>query len=190
MTARLAAPYWFDRAACKDADPEIFFPLAIDHPDRAEARKAAAEALAYCRSCPAAAECRQWAITQGCGHGVFGGLLPAERRAAARREESTWLRRCRWCRAPFQVSHGKQVYCSSGCRATAAESRRVRGAPSAPRQQRSLGDDEALRAIAAFAGRGYSDRQTAAAIGLTRGQVSYLRGREGIPAGKPLGDAR
>ena len=60
---------WRDRAACKGADPGIFFP---------ERGGSLAEARSYCQRCPVAEECR----TVGLGehYGVWGGLSERQRR--------------------------------------------------------------------------------------------------------------
>ena len=56
---------WRDRAACRDADPELFFGLSPHGPDTIAA-------LAYCSVCPVRAECQEYADTSG-AVGVWGG---------------------------------------------------------------------------------------------------------------------
>jgi len=67
---------WLDRAACRDLDPERFFP------DSGEQVKAA-EAKAICASCQVRDHCLDLAVKAAGGidgdHGVFGGTLPGER---------------------------------------------------------------------------------------------------------------
>jgi WhiB family redox-sensing transcriptional regulator len=67
---------WLDQAACRDSDPEQFFP------EPGEQTKAA-EAKAICASCQVRDHCRDLATKAAGGldhdHGVFGGTLPAER---------------------------------------------------------------------------------------------------------------
>jgi WhiB family redox-sensing transcriptional regulator len=67
---------WLDRAACRDQDPERFFP------EPGEQIKAA-EAKAICASCQVRDPCLQLAVNAAGGidhdHGVFGGTLPGER---------------------------------------------------------------------------------------------------------------
>jgi WhiB family redox-sensing transcriptional regulator len=67
---------WLDRAACRDQDPERFFPESGEHTK-------AAEAKAICASCQVRDHCLDLAVTAAGGldqdHGVFGGTLPAER---------------------------------------------------------------------------------------------------------------
>jgi len=67
---------WLDQAACRDLDPERFFP------EPGEQTKAA-EAKAICAGCQVRDQCRDLAVNAAGGidqdHGVFGGTLPAER---------------------------------------------------------------------------------------------------------------
>jgi WhiB family redox-sensing transcriptional regulator len=67
---------WLDQAACRDMDPERFFP------ESGEQTKAA-EAKAICASCQVRDQCLELAVNAAGGldhdHGVFGGTLPAER---------------------------------------------------------------------------------------------------------------
>jgi WhiB family transcriptional regulator, redox-sensing transcriptional regulator len=67
---------WLDQAACRDRDPEQFFP------EPGEQAKAA-EAKAICTSCQVRDHCLDLAVKAAGGldadHGVFGGTLPAER---------------------------------------------------------------------------------------------------------------
>src|SRR4029453_614290 len=65
-----------DQAACRDSDPEQFFPESGEHTK-------AAEAKATCASCQVRDQCLELAVNAAGGldhdHGVFGGTLPAER---------------------------------------------------------------------------------------------------------------
>jgi len=67
---------WLDQAACRDLDPERFFPESGEHTK-------AAEAKAICGSCQVRDQCLDLAVKAAGGldhdHGVFGGTLPAER---------------------------------------------------------------------------------------------------------------
>lgn len=67
------APEWAHRAACLDADPEVFFP-------EKGRRDAADEAKAICAECPVAWECLEYALANNEGWGVWGGLSERERR--------------------------------------------------------------------------------------------------------------
>jgi WhiB family redox-sensing transcriptional regulator len=67
---------WLDQAACRDSDPEQFFPESGEHTK-------AAEAKVTCASCQVRDHCLELAVNAAGGldhdHGVFGGTLPAER---------------------------------------------------------------------------------------------------------------
>jgi WhiB family transcriptional regulator, redox-sensing transcriptional regulator len=67
---------WLDQAACRDLDPEQFFP------ESGEQTKAA-EAKAICAGCQVRDQCLDLGVKAASGidqdHGVFGGTLPAER---------------------------------------------------------------------------------------------------------------
>ncbi|KAA1027123.1 WhiB family transcriptional regulator [Pseudonocardia sp. EV170527-09] len=71
---------WRARAACRDTEPDLFFPTA-EHGPALEA--AEQRALAVCRVCPVLAACRSWAIVEQL-HGIAGGLTEDERRRARR----------------------------------------------------------------------------------------------------------
>jgi WhiB family redox-sensing transcriptional regulator len=71
---------WRHRARCRDADPELFFPVGTTGP--AEAQVQAAKAI--CALCPVRDECLQWALDTAQDAGVWGGLSEEERRALRR----------------------------------------------------------------------------------------------------------
>lgn len=68
---------WRAFAACRDQDPELFFPAATDGPAY-EAQVAAAKSV--CRRCPVRVACLRDAL-QRVPHGIAGGLTESERRA-------------------------------------------------------------------------------------------------------------
>jgi transposase-like protein len=67
---------WIGQAACRDKDPELFFP------ERGHARQGTA-AKQVCASCPVQGPCRDLAVRAASGrnddHGIFGGTKPHER---------------------------------------------------------------------------------------------------------------
>jgi WhiB family redox-sensing transcriptional regulator len=71
---------WQHRAACRDADPDLFFPLPRDESETLLQIEAA---KAYCRTCPVAKECLAHALGNG-SVGIWGGLTDAERDALRR----------------------------------------------------------------------------------------------------------
>jgi WhiB family redox-sensing transcriptional regulator len=78
MRTRMSANTdWRVRGACRDHDPELFFPDG----DEPLARVQAGTAKAVCRTCPVAGTCLAWALATGQSYGVWGGLTQDERRA-------------------------------------------------------------------------------------------------------------
>lgn len=76
---------WRHRAACKDEDPELFFPVGTSGP----ALLQITEAKSVCRRCPVAAECLNWALATGQDDGIWGAMTEDERRALNRRNART-----------------------------------------------------------------------------------------------------
>ncbi|GAA4950321.1 hypothetical protein GCM10023205_08700 [Yinghuangia aomiensis] len=72
---------WRHRAACRDEDPELFFPIGNTGPALLQIE----EAKAVCRRCPEMEACLQWALESGQDAGVWGGMSEDERRALKRR---------------------------------------------------------------------------------------------------------
>jgi WhiB family redox-sensing transcriptional regulator len=72
---------WHSRAACLEADPDLFFPIGESGP----ALLQIAEAKRVCGRCPVRQQCLEWAITTGQHAGVWGGLSESERHALTRR---------------------------------------------------------------------------------------------------------
>lgn len=72
---------WRARAACRDRDPEWFFPTAVTGPGhRAQVQRA----KAVCARCPVLTPCRRWAL-EDLADGIAGGLTEHERRQARAR---------------------------------------------------------------------------------------------------------
>jgi WhiB family transcriptional regulator, redox-sensing transcriptional regulator len=72
---------WRHDAACRDEDPELFFPVGNSGP----ALLQIAEAKAVCHRCTVASDCLAWALASGQDAGVWGGMSEDERRALKRR---------------------------------------------------------------------------------------------------------
>ncbi|MBU6148317.1 MAG: WhiB family transcriptional regulator [Actinomycetales bacterium] len=72
---------WRHAAACRDEDPELFFPLGNTGPavTQIEAAKA------VCRRCTVTESCLEWAMETGQDSGIWGGLDEDERRSLKRR---------------------------------------------------------------------------------------------------------
>ncbi|MFC9734299.1 WhiB family transcriptional regulator [Streptomyces roseolus] len=81
-TDKSPATDWRHRAACRDEDPDLFFPEGSTGPALLQIE----EAKSVCRRrCPVSAECLQWALETDQKAGVWGGTSEAERRAMKRR---------------------------------------------------------------------------------------------------------
>lgn len=66
---------WADKAACHEADPELFF--SGDETDQRTA-------LSLCDGCPVREPCLRFAVLDGQMHGVWGGTLEPRRRQMIR----------------------------------------------------------------------------------------------------------
>jgi WhiB family redox-sensing transcriptional regulator len=78
---------WRDQAACRHADPDLFFPDGTTGP----ALRQVDEAKRICRACPARTPCLAWALGNAIPAGIWGGTTEEERRAI----RSTRIRRGR-----------------------------------------------------------------------------------------------
>ena len=72
---------WRHKAACRDEDPELFFPIGDTGPALVQIE----EAKRVCRSCTVVDSCLQWAMETGQEAGVWGGMSEDDRRLARRR---------------------------------------------------------------------------------------------------------
>ena len=84
MAIRLTAVRLASWGACRDQDPELFFPIGSAAPALAQV----AEAKTVCAGCQVRADCLSYAIATGQDDGVWGGTTEEERRvikAAAKR---------------------------------------------------------------------------------------------------------
>ncbi|MFJ3222477.1 WhiB family transcriptional regulator [Streptomyces sp. NPDC086783] len=72
---------WRESAACRTADPDLFFPIGNTGPALLQIQ----EAKAVCRGCPVQDACLEWALDSEQTQGVWGGTSEDERRALRRR---------------------------------------------------------------------------------------------------------
>lgn len=70
---------WTDHAACRNHDPEIWFPPVLESGGAARTHPQVTRAVEICRQCPVIAECLEWAQETRVRHGIWGGLIPADR---------------------------------------------------------------------------------------------------------------
>lgn len=78
---------WRAEAACRDEDPELFFPLG----DTGPALMQIEDAKSVCRACAVTTDCLSWALESGQEAGIWGGMSEAERRQLRRRSARSGL---------------------------------------------------------------------------------------------------
>ena len=81
---------WRANAACRDSDPDLFFPIGTTGP----ALEQIAKAKAICGECEVQTECLEFALETNQDQGVWGGTSEEERRKIRR----AWLTRARKAR--------------------------------------------------------------------------------------------
>jgi WhiB family redox-sensing transcriptional regulator len=67
---------WAAYAACRQADPDLFFPGDDGDADTA---------IRICRGCPVRTACLEWALDARIRYGVWGGTTERDRRRLQRR---------------------------------------------------------------------------------------------------------
>jgi WhiB family redox-sensing transcriptional regulator len=72
---------WWLGAACRETDPELFFPVGAHGPGAIEI----ARAKAVCGVCRVRRQCLRYALATQQAYGVWGGLTESERQLYARR---------------------------------------------------------------------------------------------------------
>ncbi|TQN30525.1 transcription factor WhiB [Haloactinospora alba] len=75
---------WRYHAACRDEDPELFFPIGDSGPALIQIE----EAKKVCQQCPVSSACLQWALDSGQDSGIWGGMSEDERRSLKRRRRT------------------------------------------------------------------------------------------------------
>ena len=70
---------WRRLAACRDADPELFFPVSASGPSMDQIT----QAKAICADCPVRRQCLVFALSTRQKHGIWGGMTEQERRPRA-----------------------------------------------------------------------------------------------------------
>ena len=68
---------WRDSAACRGADPELFFPLTESGRSLVQIR----QAKEICGLCRVQRACLTWALQHAMSEGIWGGCTETERRA-------------------------------------------------------------------------------------------------------------
>jgi WhiB family redox-sensing transcriptional regulator len=78
---------WRELSACRDTDPDLFFPVGTTGP----AIEQIENAKAVCRTCEVQQACLQYALSTNQDSGVWGGTSEEERRVLRRQ----WVARNR-----------------------------------------------------------------------------------------------
>jgi WhiB family transcriptional regulator, redox-sensing transcriptional regulator len=79
---------WRHVAACRDEDPELFFPIGTTGPALLQVERA----KAVCGRCTVVDACLDWALASGQDTGVWGGMSEDERLTLKRSRLRTPLR--------------------------------------------------------------------------------------------------
>ncbi len=78
---------WREYSACRDTDPDLFFPVGTTGP----AIEQIENAKAVCRTCDVQKNCLEYALTTNQDSGIWGGTSEEERRVLRRQ----WVARNR-----------------------------------------------------------------------------------------------
>ncbi len=76
LSLTLASDEWRDYAACRDTDPDLFFPVGTT----GSAIEQIESAKAVCRQCDAQTLCLEFAMATNQDSGIWGGTSEDERR--------------------------------------------------------------------------------------------------------------
>ena len=74
----IAEGRWRSAAACRSADPEVFFPIS----NSGKSLEQIAKAKAICAACPVGRECLAFALRTHQVYGIWGGATEEERAVA------------------------------------------------------------------------------------------------------------
>ena len=83
MTLTITADDWRDQSACRDTDPDLFFPVGTTGP----ALEQIENAKAVCAEFEARQPCLEFALSTNQDSGIWGGTSEEERRKLRRQ----WL---------------------------------------------------------------------------------------------------
>jgi WhiB family redox-sensing transcriptional regulator len=84
LSLTLASDEWRRTAACRDTDPDLFFPVGTTGP----AIEQIESAKAVCRACHAQDLCLEYALATNQDSGIWGGTSEDERRQLRKRYQA------------------------------------------------------------------------------------------------------
>ena len=76
LSLTIASDEWRRTAACRDTDPDLFFPVGTTGP----AIEQIENAKAVCRQCDSQRDCLEFALATNQDSGIWGGTSEEERR--------------------------------------------------------------------------------------------------------------
>lgn len=85
LSLTLASDEWRQYAACRDTNPDLFFPVGTTGP----AIEQIASAKAICAECPAREDCLEYALATNQDSGIWGGTSEEERRVLRRQYQAS-----------------------------------------------------------------------------------------------------
>jgi len=80
LSLTVASAEWRRNSACRDTDPDLFFPVGTTGP----AIEQIETAKAVCRACPSQGLCLEYALDTNQDSGIWGGTSEDERRQIKR----------------------------------------------------------------------------------------------------------
>lgn len=78
-------PEWYIKGECRSHDPDLWYPEKGDRVSEKLAKK-------HCLNCPVRNECLGFALENDEPWGIWGALLPRERRSLQRRQRKEFLK--------------------------------------------------------------------------------------------------
>src|ERR1700722_8645980 len=81
MTPNGSDQNWRSAAACRSADPDLFFPISATGPAAGQI----ARAKTICAGCGVRRECLEFALPHGQNYGIWGGTTADDRQRDRRR---------------------------------------------------------------------------------------------------------
>src|SRR5260370_6282681 len=81
MSATGSATNWRSAAACRSADPDLFFPISATGPAAGQI----ARANTICAGCGVRRECLEFALSHEQNYGIWGGTTAGGRQRVRRR---------------------------------------------------------------------------------------------------------